>query len=61
MGVYNCQSPEDEYKEGGSYMTVRGQFKDIDEINKKVILLDKTLIPIGNIYRISSSLMKEQD
>ncbi|WP_295088908.1 hypothetical protein [uncultured Catenibacterium sp.] len=52
---------EDEYKEGGSYMTVRGQFKDIDEINKKVILLDKTLIPIGNIYRISSSLMKEQD
>ena len=44
---------EDEYKEGGSYVTVRGQFKDIDEINKKVILLDKTAILIEDIYHIS--------
>ena len=49
---------EDEYKEGGSYMTVRGQFKDIDEINKRVILLDKTTIPIDDIYHISNSLCK---
>ena len=44
---------EDEYKEGGSYVTVRGQFKDIDEINKKVLLLDKTTILIEDIYHIS--------
>ena len=44
---------EDEYKEGGSYVTVRGQFKDIDEINKRVILLDKTAILIEDIYHIS--------
>lgn len=44
---------EDEYKEGGSYATVRGQFKDIDEINKRVILLDKTTILIEDIYHIS--------
>lgn len=43
----------DEYKEGGSYVTVRGQFKDIDEINKKVLLLDKTTILIEDIYHIS--------
>ena len=41
------------YKEGGSYVTVRGQFKDIDEINKKVLLLDKTTILIEDIYHIS--------
>lgn len=44
---------EDEYKEGGSYVTVRGQFKDIDEINKRVLLLDKTTILIEDIYHIS--------
>ena len=36
-----------------SYVTVRGQFKDIDEINKRVILLDKTTILIEDIYHIS--------
>ena len=50
---------EDEYKEGGSYVTVRGQFKDIDEINKQVILLDKRTIPIDDIYHLS--LLKNQD
>ena len=50
---------EDEYKEGGSYVTVRGQFKDIDEINKQVILRDKTTISIENIYHIS--VYKNQD
>ena len=40
-------------------MTIRGQFKDIDEINKKVILLDKTTIPIDDIYHISHSLISE--
>lgn len=44
---------EDEYKEGGSYATVRGRFKDIDEINKRVLLLDKTTILIEDIYHIS--------
>ena len=44
---------EDEYKEGGSYVMVRGQFKDIDEINKRVLLLDKTTILIEDIYHIS--------
>ena len=44
---------KDKYKEGGSYVTVRGQFKDIDEINKRVILLDKTTILIEDIYHIS--------
>lgn len=50
---------EDEYKVGGSYVTVRGQFKDIDEINKQVILRDKTTISIENIYHIS--VYKNQD
>ncbi len=44
---------KDEYKEGGSYATERGRFKDIDEINKRVLLLDKTTILIEDIYHIS--------
>lgn len=44
---------KDEYKEGGTYMTLRGHFKDIDEINKQLILVDKTMIPIDDIYHIS--------
>ena len=31
----------------------RGIYRDIDEINKRVILLDKTTILIDDIYHIS--------
>ena len=37
----------------------RGIYRDIDEINKQVILRDKTTIPIENIYHIS--VYKNQD
>lgn len=42
----------DEKKVGGEYVTARGEVKKIDEIEKTVIMADKTIIPIADILEI---------
>lgn len=46
----------DAQKEGGSYLSARGAVKKIDDLAHRVIMEDGTVIPISDIYEISSSL-----
>ena len=41
-------------KEGGDYVSVSGIIKKIDMFEQKIILLDKTEIPINDVIDISS-------
>ena len=40
-------------KDGGAYVTVTGKVKKIDEIERTIVFVDKTVIPIGDILDIS--------
>ena len=42
----------DKKKEGGTYHTALGTVKYIDEYDKIVIMADKTVIPIGQIWDV---------
>ena len=42
----------DEKKEGGAYITVTGKFKGIDEAEHRLLLTDRTSIPIENLLHI---------
>ena len=42
----------DQKKEGGTYLTVTGQLKKIDDIERAIFLIDGTRIPVENILRI---------
>ncbi len=48
----------DEYKDGGSYPTIRGVVKRIDEYEGAVIMRDGIKIPIEQIYGIESDIFK---
>ena len=39
----------DKKKEGGSYRTLTGKVRRIDDVNREIILTDRTVIPIGRI------------
>jgi len=39
-------------KDGGEYVTVKGNVKKIDEYNQLIILEDKTEIPIEEIIKL---------
>lgn len=43
---------EDEYKQGGSYISITGNIKKADIDNQKLILEDKTIIDINSITSI---------
>ena len=51
----------DEYKDGGSYPTIRGVVKRIDEYEGAVIMRDGMKIPINQIYGLESELFKGLD
>ncbi len=51
----------DEYKDGGSYPTVKGIVKRIDEYENVVILTDGSKIPVNQIYGLESGLFKGLD
>ena len=40
-------------KDGGAYVTVTGKGEKIDEIERTIVFVDKTVIPIGDILDIS--------
>ncbi len=48
---------KDKYKNGGVYETITGNILKIDKIKNSLILTDKTIIPITNIYDINSPLI----
>ena len=51
----------DEYKDGGSYPTIKGIVKRIDEYENVVILTDGQKIPVNQIYGLESTLFKGED
>lgn len=46
----------DEKKSGGSYITVCGRIKKIDEYNRQIVFIDGTILPIGYIFSIQGEL-----
>ena len=48
----------DNKKDGGKYITKKGVLKRIDKNNQKLILTDKTIIPIKEIVNIESDFFK---
>lgn len=46
----------DERKSGGSYVEYTGVLMRVDEYEKKIILADKTQIPIDDIYEIDGEI-----
>lgn len=50
---------EDKRKKGGTYVTVVGRVKEIDELDRMVILTDNTKIPVAHLYAIRSELFDE--
>lgn len=50
----------DDYKEGGSYHTLQGQIKRIDDVERIFRLCDGTCIHFDDILDISSELFKMQ-
>lgn len=51
----------DEIKDGGSYITVTGAVKKIDVYDHIVVMLDKTKIPIENIFEINGKMFAGLD
>lgn len=48
---FTCFQP-DEKKIGGSYVTIRGKVKKLDEYSRKIILADGTALPLDHLYSI---------
>lgn len=51
----------DKLKSGGSYDTVTGTIKKIDEYERTVILTEGRIIPIDNIYQIDGDMFNTED
>lgn len=51
----------DARKSGGTYVTVSGDFRRIDESNHTVVLTDGTTIPIEDIYTIEGNFFRLLD
>lgn len=51
----------DEMKDGGSYLTVAGVVVKIDVYDHLVVMLDKTKIPIENIFEINGEIFAGLD
>ena len=46
-------------KSGGAYLSVTGRIRRVDEINRQIILTDRTVIAMDRICEIDCSLFKE--
>ena len=51
----------DEKKEGGTYVTICGQIKKIDEYRHRIIFVDGTVLPIEHIFTIRGELFRNID
>jgi len=43
---------QDSRKDGGAYLSVSGQIKKIDEVNRSIIMEDRTVIPMEDVISI---------
>lgn len=50
---------KDKLKDGGSYSTLVGNVRKIDEVNQEVIFVDKTKINFKDIIDVSGEIIKE--
>lgn len=51
----------DERKSGGAYVTVTGNFKWLDDGERKLVLQDGTKIPWENIYSLTGDIFDENE
>ena len=51
---------KDKKKSGGDYLEYKGVIRRIDQVNKKIIFIDKTIIDLNNIIDIRSDFIREQ-
>lgn len=51
----------DEKKNGGSYVTIEGRVKKIDEYKHLIIFTDETVLPIEHIFSIRGELFRNMD
>lgn len=51
----------DDRKNGGTYVTVCGKIKKIDEYSHQIILTDGTVLPIRYIFSIGGELFQNTD
>lgn len=51
----------DEKKEGGTYVTIRGNIKKIDEYSRQIVFTDGTALPIEHIFSIRGELFQSTD
>lgn len=49
----------DEKKDGGSYVTVCGRVKQIDEYRHLIIFTDETVLPIEHIFSVRGELFQD--
>lgn len=49
----------DELKQGGAYVTVTGPVKRIDEVERVIVLMNDTRIPIADMLDIEGALFKD--
>ena len=51
----------DERKDGGAYLTATGRLKKLDEIQRVLVLTDRTEIPLDDVAWIRSDHFQEQE
>lgn len=51
----------DERKSGGAYVTVTGNFKWLDDGERKLVLQDGTKIPLENIYSLTGDIFDDNE
>lgn len=49
----------DELKEGGAYLTHTGQIKQIDDVERIIILMDDIKIPFDNVFDLNGEYISD--
>lgn len=52
---------QDEKKSGGTYLTICGRVKKIDEYSRRIIFTDGEALPIESVFSIQGELFREID
>ncbi len=51
----------DARKDGGEYITITGSVKKIDNYERRIIMIDGTLIPIHDVIKVDGVLFRTQE
>lgn len=51
----------DSRKDGGAYVTFKGQVKRIDDCRRQLIFMDGTALPLENLFSITGELFRDLD